>query len=188
MANPPERLCLISSLESQENEPVREPNTTEIVSSKSSKQAHTGRGEERISAGVQQTESERSRDHTQQSNHSSSATNSKKPIPQNRDTELPSNRPQKQENDTEQNSRPNLPNTSLLADCSFAADITTQIPRHLRSLTNQELRQRLVSLGEQPGPVTELTRRAYLVYLSKLEAGVQPAGNAGYKGQLCGGR
>lgn len=75
-------------------------------------------------------------------------------------------------------------NSSLLANCSFAADITTQIPRHLHSLTNQELRQRLVARGEQPGPITELTRAAYLVYLSKLEAGIQPAGNTGYKGQF----
>lgn len=74
-------------------------------------------------------------------------------------------------------------NSSLLANCSFAADITTQIPRHLHTLTDQELRQRLVARGEQPGPITELTRPAYLVYLSKLEAGIQPAGNTGYKGQ-----
>lgn len=78
--------------------------------------------------------------------------------------------------------KPDYTNSSLLANCSFAADITTQIPRHLHNLTNQELRQRLVARGEQPGPITELTRPAYLVYLSKLEAGIQPAGNTGYKG------
>ena len=72
----------------------------------------------------------------------------------------------------------------LLMDCSFAADITTQIPRQLHQLSNQELQQRLVAFGEQPGPVTDLTRSAYLAYLSKLEAGIQPAGNSGYKGEM----
>ena len=73
-------------------------------------------------------------------------------------------------------------------DCSLAADITTKIPRSLRQLSNQQLHQRLVSLGERPGPITDLTRPAYLAYLVKLEAGIQPAGNSEYKGVLLGYR
>ena len=74
---------------------------------------------------------------------------------------------------------------SLVADSSFVADIKTRVPPHLHRLTNQELRQSLVGRGEQPGPVTDLTRSAYLLYLAKLEAGIQPAGNSGYKGWIC---
>ena len=73
---------------------------------------------------------------------------------------------------------------SLIADSSFAAESTTQVPPRLQKLTNQELRGELLARGEQPGPVTDSTRGAYLVYLVKLEAGIQPAGNTGYKGQL----
>ncbi len=51
-------------------------------------------------------------------------------------------------------------------------------------LTNIELRQKLVELGEEPGPVNDHTRGAYLKYLDKLQRGIQPAGNNGYKGQL----
>ena len=68
-------------------------------------------------------------------------------------------------------------------DCSFAADIQVRIPDKLRSLTEGELRERLVALGERPGPITPSTKVAYLAYLAKLEAGVQPAGNKGYKGE-----
>ena len=67
-------------------------------------------------------------------------------------------------------------------DCSFAADIKVHIPEKLRSLAEGELRERLVALGERPGPITPSTKVAYLAYLAKLEAGVQPAGNKGYKG------
>ena len=51
-------------------------------------------------------------------------------------------------------------------------------------LTNIQLRQKLVELGEEPGPVNDHTRSAYLKYLDKLQKGIQPAGNKGYKGQL----
>ena len=49
------------------------------------------------------------------------------------------------------------------------------------SLTNEELKEKLQSLGEQPGPITSLTRNAYIKYLQKILDGVQPAGNKGYK-------
>ena len=71
---------------------------------------------------------------------------------------------------------------SLVADSSFVSDSHTRIPPRLQKLTNQELRRELLARGEQPGPVTDTTRGAYLVYLARLEAGVQPAGNTGYKG------
>ena len=73
-------------------------------------------------------------------------------------------------------------------NCSFAADIQVQIPDKLRSLTEGELRERLVALGERPGPITPSTKVVYLAYLAKLEAGVQPAGNKGYKGERRGER
>ena len=57
------------------------------------------------------------------------------------------------------------------------------IPPAVAQLTNEQLRSRLVELGEEPGPVNPFTRHAYLNYLTKLLAGVQPTGNKGYKGQ-----
>ena len=62
---------------------------------------------------------------------------------------------------------------------------TKDSPVHKRSnssYTNQELREKLISLGEQPGPVNDSTRSAYLSYLEKIQAGIQPTGNKGYKG------
>lgn len=76
-----------------------------------------------------------------------------------------------------------ISSTPSQLDCSFAADIQVQIPEKLKSLTEGELRERLVALGERPGPITPSTKVAYLAYLAKLEAGVQPAGNKGYKGK-----
>lgn len=68
-------------------------------------------------------------------------------------------------------------------DCSFAKELQVKIPRHIRKLKDIELVDRLISLGEDPGPITESTRKAYMVYLTKLESGVHPAGNSGYKGE-----
>ncbi|XP_011408751.2 PREDICTED: ankyrin repeat and LEM domain-containing protein 1-like [Amphimedon queenslandica] len=52
----------------------------------------------------------------------------------------------------------------------------------LSSLTNEQLKQKLESLGEEPGPITSATRNAYISYLQKILDGTQPAGNKGYKG------
>ena len=60
------------------------------------------------------------------------------------------------------------------------------IPPAVAQLSNEQLRSRLVELGEEPGPVNSFTRHAYLNYLTKLLAGVQPSGNKGYKGQRRG--
>ena len=53
----------------------------------------------------------------------------------------------------------------------------------LSTLTNEQLKQKLQSLGEEPGPITNTTRNAYISYLQKILDGVQPAGNKGYKGK-----
>lgn len=68
-------------------------------------------------------------------------------------------------------------------ECSFAADIEVTVPETLTGLTDSQLRERLVELGEIPGPITPSTKIAYLMYLAKLERGVQPTGNKGYKGE-----
>ena len=70
-----------------------------------------------------------------------------------------------------------------LTETSFSSAITVHIPQSIRCLTNDQLRGKLLSLGEQPGPVNDMTRVAYMTYLTKLEAGIQPAGNKGYKGE-----
>lgn len=41
------------------------------------------------------------------------------------------------------------------------------IPDEVLSLNNEELRKRLLDLGEKPGPVTDSTRSAYQIYLSR---------------------
>ena len=57
------------------------------------------------------------------------------------------------------------------------------IPQDILAMSDVELRDRLVSLGEQPGPVNSGTRSAYQAYLAKVLAGVQPKGNKTYKGK-----
>ena len=56
------------------------------------------------------------------------------------------------------------------------------IPEWILRMTNEELKEKLVSLGEQPGPINGATRSAYQLYLSKIQEGIQPTGNKGYKG------
>lgn len=56
------------------------------------------------------------------------------------------------------------------------------VPEEVLRLSDLELREKLVSLGEKPGPVNGTTRKAYQNYLAKIMAGVQPTGNRGYKG------
>ena len=69
-------------------------------------------------------------------------------------------------------------------DCSYAACITVTIPSSVRRLSNLELREKLICMGEQPGPITDLTRPVYLAYLAKLEAGgARPEGNRGDRGE-----
>ena len=71
-----------------------------------------------------------------------------------------------------------------LLDCSYAASITVPIPPSLHKLSNSDLRERLVHLGEQPGPITNFTRPAYLTYLAKLEVGgVRPLGHSNCNGE-----
>ena len=61
-------------------------------------------------------------------------------------------------------------------------DEIVTVPEEIEELSNPMLRKELLALGEYPGPVTETTRTAYMMYLMKLRNGVQPAGNKGYKG------
>ncbi|XP_046545741.1 LOW QUALITY PROTEIN: uncharacterized protein LOC124255839 [Haliotis rubra] len=44
------------------------------------------------------------------------------------------------------------------------------IPQHLSQLSNQAIRKKLLSLGDDPGPVMATTRQTYLVRLASLEA------------------
>lgn len=55
------------------------------------------------------------------------------------------------------------------SDSSFVDEKNIVIPADIQLLTNVQLRDRLISLKEQPGPINEFTRTAYLVYLTKLE-------------------
>ena len=61
--------------------------------------------------------------------------------------------------------------------------VSVSPPSWIVRLSNGELREKLLSLGEHPGPVDDSTRAAYQVYLAKVQAGVQPRGNRGYKGK-----
>ena len=57
-----------------------------------------------------------------------------------------------------------------------------KVSQSILAMNNDELRDKLLSLGEKPGPICESTRPAYLSYLAKICAGSQPSGNSGYKG------
>ena len=72
-------------------------------------------------------------------------------------------------------------NSPESVDCNDPSPVTT-VPERILKLSNEELRKKLISLGEQPGPVNGATRKAYQVYLTKIQAGIQPMGNKGYKG------
>lgn len=64
-------------------------------------------------------------------------------------------------------------------------EATNTVPVHdgikedLSSLSNSQLREKLESLGERPGPINHLTRKVYISYLQKILDGTQPAGNQG---------
>ncbi|XP_064609729.1 uncharacterized protein LOC135473770 isoform X2 [Liolophura sinensis] len=59
--------------------------------------------------------------------------------------------------------------TSSLSDCKVIGDATPDIPAVLKRLSNVELKKRLVSLGDEPGPVTPSTRQTYLIRLMDLQ-------------------
>lgn len=84
----------------------------------------------------------------------------------------------------------NISKGVALLDSSRATVLDTPtpvVPLKILQLSNKELRSKLVSLGEQPGPITDATRSAYQLYLAKIQAGVQPSGNRGFKGQFVSG-
>ena len=63
------------------------------------------------------------------------------------------------------------------------SSVRVSIPAEIQRLSDQMLREKLVLLGEQPGPITASTRLGYQTYLAKIQAGIQPAGTKGYKGE-----
>ena len=78
-------------------------------------------------------------------------------------------------------------NSASSKDANKAKDTSCgslTVPKRLLKLTNRELKEKLISLGEQPGPVNDATRSAYLTYLARIQGGILPTGNKGYKGIL----
>ena len=51
-----------------------------------------------------------------------------------------------------------------------SSDTTVEIPPSVLALTNMELKDRLISLGEKPGPISDTTRRVYQKHLVKIES------------------
>lgn len=85
-----------------------------------------------------------------------------------------------------------LSNMKLNKKSSSAKTLTTtgkvmlsevMVPQRILKLSNLELREKLLTLGERPGPINEVTRSAYQSYLAKIQAGIQPSGNSGYRGK-----
>ena len=62
--------------------------------------------------------------------------------------------------------------------------VRVQVPQRILKMSNKELRDRLLSLGERPGPINNFTRSTYQTYLAKIQAGIQPSGNSGYRGKV----
>ena len=65
---------------------------------------------------------------------------------------------------------------------AVSANKSLIIPNEVLQLSDEELRKKLLSLGEKPGRICDSTRLAYQSYLSKILSGIQPPGNSGYKG------
>ncbi|XP_064392355.1 ankyrin repeat and LEM domain-containing protein 1-like isoform X2 [Halichondria panicea] len=65
------------------------------------------------------------------------------------------------------------PTTDLVdsLECSFVGEKQTAIPSDVLQLSNTQVWDRLIALGEKPGPINDFTRTAYLVYLTKLQSG-----------------
>jgi len=53
-----------------------------------------------------------------------------------------------------------------------STETTVEIPPSILALTNMELKDRLMSLGEKPGPISDTTRRVYQKHLVKIEHNV----------------
>ena len=60
---------------------------------------------------------------------------------------------------------------SCVESPSSSSDESLCIPDNLAKLTPRELRAKLESLGEVPGPITPTTHRAYLRYLTRILTG-----------------
>lgn len=58
-----------------------------------------------------------------------------------------------------------------LSDESAHKELPVQVPDFLRQLSNDALRRKLVSMGDNPGPINNGNRPLYLRYLTRLEAG-----------------
>ena len=67
------------------------------------------------------------------------------------------------------NSTLNTVEPRSLNNCGFEETRSTTVSAEVRKLSDSQLREHLISLGEQPGPINESTRIAYMVYLTKLK-------------------
>ena len=64
----------------------------------------------------------------------------------------------------------NTAEPQTLSNCGFEETRPTTVSAEVRKLSDSQLREHLISLGEQPGPINESTRIAYMVYLTKLKS------------------
>lgn len=60
---------------------------------------------------------------------------------------------------------------TTLDDDSAVNELSVRIPDSLLQLSNDALRRKLVSMGDNPGPINNGNRPLYLRYLTRLEAG-----------------
>lgn len=58
-----------------------------------------------------------------------------------------------------------------VAQCDIVAEVSPPIPACIQQLSNEAIRRKLSSMGDNPGPINDGNRPLYLRYLTRLEAG-----------------
>ena len=60
---------------------------------------------------------------------------------------------------------------TVLTQSDSVHEVDLPIPVHIQQLSNDAIRRKLASMGDNPGPINDGNRPLYLRYLTRLEAG-----------------
>lgn len=76
---------------------------------------------------------------------------------------------------------------TVLTQSDSVHEVDLPIPVHIQQLSNDAIRRKLASMGDNPGPINDGNRPLYLRYLTRLEAGeiTRKKEKQGVVGTLC---